>query len=308
MLLSIPLVLEAGRELTRRYFAGETEAIWARLTPQMQAALGSLANLDATRALVEAQAGTEQAVFGEWTEAADGVRVYRRIARFSKARVEIELRWAFDGADRVAGFFIRPSALREAVAKHETAKTRLLLPVHGAWTVVWGGRTLAQNYHAFSRNQRFAFDLLVVRDGLTHRGNNLEDCFAFGQPICAPADGTVATAVDGVPDQPAGSGPSVDPLGNHLVIDHGNGEYSFLCHLQSGSVKPKAGDTLHAGDLLGLCGNSGNTTSEPHLHYHLQDSPLPFDGDGLPAEFSDYLADGVRVDRGMPLRGQVISR
>jgi hypothetical protein len=54
------------------------------------------------------------------------------------------------------------------------------------------------------------------------------------------------------------------------------------------------------------CGNSGNTT-ERHLHYHLQDSPRPFDGDGLPAEFTDYLADGKPVACGMPVQGQIIA-
>jgi hypothetical protein len=51
----------------------------------------------------------------------------------------------------------------------------------------------------------------------------------------------------------------------------------------------------------------GNT-SQPHLHYHLQDSPTPFDGDGLPAEFTDYLADGKPVARGIPVKEQQIER
>ena len=64
---------------------------------------------------------------------------------------------------------------------------------------------------------------------------------------------------------------------------------------------------MQAGQPLALCGNSGNT-SEPHLHYHLQDTPRPFDGDGLPALFESYSADGKAVARGMPLQGQVVRR
>jgi murein DD-endopeptidase MepM/ murein hydrolase activator NlpD len=62
-----------------------------------------------------------------------------------------------------------------------------------------------------------------------------------------------------------------------------------------------------AGDTLGLCGNSGNS-SEPHLHYHLQDAPTFGKADGLPAFFVDYLADDKPVARGEPVQGQVIRR
>lgn len=305
MLLALLVILDAGRDLTRQFYAGETPALWARMTPQMQAALGSLANLDALRAQVAAQAGTELAVLDEKSQEEGGLHIYRRLARYSKA--DVEIRWVLDKEDRIAGFFIRPAALSAAPAKHDAAMTRLALPFRGAWTVVWGGRTLEQNYHASTRDQRFAFDLLIVREGRTHAGDKLEHYFAFGQPVLAPAAGTVTEAIDGLSDQAPGVRDPSHAMGNHVVIDHGNGEFSFLCHLQGGSVKVKAGDKVRTGDLLGSCGNSGNTT-EPHLHYHLQDTPRPFDGDGLPAEFVDYLADGKRVERGMPIKGQVISR
>ena len=47
-------------------------------------------------------------------------------------------------------------------------------------------------------------------------------------------------------------------------------------------------------------------TAEPHLHYHLQDSPTGFKGDGMPAQFLDYFADGNPVERGEPVKGQTI--
>jgi murein DD-endopeptidase MepM/ murein hydrolase activator NlpD len=36
--------------------------------------------------------------------------------------------------------------------------------------------------------------------------------------------------------------------------------------------------------LVGHCGNSGNST-EPHLHFHVQDHPNFFLGMGLPVQF-----------------------
>jgi murein DD-endopeptidase MepM/ murein hydrolase activator NlpD len=306
MALALSVVLEAGRTLTREFYAGDFDAAWAQMRPQMRSALGSAGNLAGARRQVEEQAGLEQAVLDEQVETRDDLRVYRRVARFSKAP-QIEVLWTFDADGRVAGFFVRPAAPQEARAKHAFAKTRLALPVGGAWTVVWGGRTLAQNYHASSRDQRFAFDLLIVRDGTTHQGDELAGYHAFGQPVFAPADGVIVEAEGTWPDLLPGVRDPQHPMGNHVVIDHRNGEYSFLCHLKQGSVKPRAGEIVTAGDAIGLCGNSGNTT-EPHLHYHLQDTPRPLDGDGVPAEFSDYLADGERVERGMPLKGQVIAR
>jgi murein DD-endopeptidase MepM/ murein hydrolase activator NlpD len=46
----------------------------------------------------------------------------------------------------------------------------------------------------------------------------------------------------------------------------------LYAHLQAGSIKVKEGDRVKRGDLLGLVGNSGNT-SAPHLHFHVMDGP-----------------------------------
>ena len=99
---------------------------------------------------------------------------------------------------------------------------------------------------------------------------------------------------------------ALEPCGNHVVLDLGNEEYLFIAHLQTGSVKVKPGDHVKAGDAMGLCGNSGNS-SEPHLHIHLQTTPRFGDGKGLPLQFQHYEADKKPVDRGEPTRGQAIS-
>jgi murein DD-endopeptidase MepM/ murein hydrolase activator NlpD len=96
-----------------------------------------------------------------------------------------------------------------------------------------------------------------------------------------------------------------NPAGNYVLLDHGDGEYSLLAHLIPGSLAVKPADRVVAGQLLGRCGNSGHS-SEPHLHYHLQTSAKVGDGDGLPAQFHGYLADGSLVSRGEPQRGQTI--
>ena len=166
-----------------------------------------------------------------------------------------------------------------------------------------------ENYHVVSRDQRFAYDFVVRRGGKTHRGDGRvnSEFYCFGLPIVAPAAGKIVWLSDGVRDNRPGLKNPQQPLGNAVVLDHGAGEFSVLAHFRRRSLTVKLGQVVAVGETLGQCGNSGNST-EPHLHYHLQDGPVPLAGDGLPAFFHSYQADGQVIERGEPLRGQYISR
>jgi murein DD-endopeptidase MepM/ murein hydrolase activator NlpD len=85
--------------------------------------------------------------------------------------------------------------------------------------------------------------------------------------------------------------------GNHVVLDLGGGHYAFFAHLQKGSVTVEPGDRVHRGEVLGLLGNSGNT-SAPHLHFHLMDGPSVLGSDGLPYTY-DRLGLAGHVDRSL---------
>ena len=89
--------------------------------------------------------------------------------------------------------------------------------------------------------------------------------------------------------------------GNHVIIDHGQSEFSSLNHLMNGSTRVNVGDRVDAGAPIGLCGTSGSS-SEPHLHYHLQDTALFVHADGLPAQFRAYPSNGRFVESGEPVR------
>jgi hypothetical protein len=186
-------------------------------------------------------------------------------------------------------------------------KTALRLPFEGEWYVYWGGRSVAQNYHCATRNQRFAYDFLILKDGRSFRrtGKSNDDYYCFGQPIYAPGEGFVVDAVNEVPDNLPGAMNPQQALGNHVILDHGNGECSFIAHLQQGSVRAQPGSRVEAGTLMGACGNSGNS-SEPHLHFHLQTIAVLFRGEGLPAFFCHYMVSGKSVTRGEPIAGQTI--
>lgn len=73
-----------------------------------------------------------------------------------------------------------------------------------------------------------------------------------GQPVVAPADGVVVQTGDYFFN------------GRTVMIDHGQGLVSMLCHLSE--MRVQAGDRVRRGDLVGLVGKTGRATG-PHLHW-----------------------------------------
>jgi hypothetical protein len=214
---------------------------------------------------------------------------------------------------RAAGFLAllalaaSPLAFRTYPSSHDHApsQARFRLPLDGPITVAWGGATPDINYHVAYPDQRWAYDLLVTRQGKSHKGDgqNCHDYYCYGLPVLAPAEGTVQLTSDGDPDMPIGVlGGGKDPCGNHIVIEVAPNEFLFLCHLQPGSIRVKKGDRVKAGQVLARVGNSGNT-SEPHLHIHLQDSAEMVLAEGIPLSFHSYRVGDQVVERGIPTGG-----
>jgi murein DD-endopeptidase MepM/ murein hydrolase activator NlpD len=153
--------------------------------------------------------------------------------------------------------------------------------------------------------QRWAYDLLITVDGMSHRGAGrmLSDYFVYARPVYAPAAGHVIAVHDGHPDSEPGRPDPVRGAGNCVVLEVAPMQYLVVAHLQAGTIRVQTGDSVGKGDVLGSTGNSGNT-SEPHVHLHLQDAPEPGAGEGIPFYFADYvLEDGTKVARGMPEGG-----
>jgi murein DD-endopeptidase MepM/ murein hydrolase activator NlpD len=177
-------------------------------------------------------------------------------------------------------------------------KTKLTLPFKGEWTVIWGGDTKEQNYHIDSMAQKNAFDILINNDGVSHQANGEanEDYYAFGKEIIAPCNGEVVLAVDGIKDNiPGILNPSHTP-GNSVVIKTKNNEYLYFAHLKQNSIAVKQGQKVEHGQLLGFCGNSGNS-SQPHLHFHLQDLQDFSFATSIKCYFDNILVNGeLRID------------
>lgn len=126
-----------------------------------------------------------------------------------------------------------------------------------------------------------------------------EDFIAYGEPLLAVADGTIATVVSDLPDV----APKVLPTGlelgqfggNVVVIDIGDGVYASYAHLVPGSPTVKVGDKVTRGQVIGRLGNSGNTT-EAHLHFQLQRTPTLLLGDNVPFEIDTFNFAGSIPD------------
>jgi murein DD-endopeptidase MepM/ murein hydrolase activator NlpD len=300
------------RQLAATMLTADAGGLWRRLSAEMQRIFGDQQRLQTFGAGNAVALGPETGLHGERLYPYAGAWVYSRQATFTKSKTVMETVVATLGDGQIVLASVKeakpfPPAAASAHLDYQT-KTVLRLPFEGEWYVFWGGRTVAQNYHAEHADQRFAYDLEVVRNGNKHQGDGKQntDYFCYGRPILVPGDGLVATVVDQYPDNvPGKTNPADHPAGNHVCIDHGNGEYSMLCHLQPGSIAVKPGQQVKAGQKVGLTGNSGNT-SEPHLHYHLQTTATFFQGQGLPPQFRNYRADGQPVDRGEPFQGQFV--
>ncbi|OYU96301.1 MAG: hypothetical protein CFE21_07845 [Bacteroidetes bacterium B1(2017)] len=159
------------------------------------------------------------------------------------------------------------------------------LPVKGTWLALDAGAEKWVNYQSNYPPQKYAMDMVKLNeDGrfFINNGTDSSDFNSFGDSVFSPSKGIVYSIADGFETQLIGKGiDSINPAGNHIVIELSANKYLFLAHLKKASILVKEGDTLQSGQFIALAGNSGNT-SFPHLHMHIQDKPL----------FSDTLALG----------------
>jgi len=148
--------------------------------------------------------------------------------------------------------------------------------------------------------QRFAIDYVRMGDdNKTFTGDQLknESYHAEGVDALAVANGTVVVVKDSIPENVPGITSRAVPItletvgGNHVIIDIGGGRYAFYAHLKPGSIRVKTGDRVTRGQVVGLVGNSGNST-EPHLHFHISDGTSPLGSEGVPYRHDSFEVIG----------------
>lgn len=235
-----------------------------------------------------------------------------------------------------------PTALRHRLTLQDSAGTRTLQlpevlvttqPVRigpplkgGTWLAANGPARTSGHRRALipiagtpAIAQRFAIDYVMVDSaGSTFRGDRLVNAsyYAQGVEAIAVADGIVVATRDSIPENVPGITSRAVPItletvgGNHVILDIGGGHYAFYAHLQPGSLRVKLGDRVRRGAVLGLVGNSGNST-EPHLHFHVADGNSPLGAEGVPYAHETLeivgrcasLLGGCKAEPAQTLRG-----
>jgi hypothetical protein len=110
----------------------------------------------------------------------------------------------------------------------------------------------------------------------------------LGNHVMVRADG--AGAAGGAADATAGAA---------------DGPVAVLAHLRRGSPPVQVGERVRAGQVLGQCGNSGNS-SDPHVHFQLMDSPDIGSARGLPFTWRHLTEDGA-VLQGVPANEELFT-
>lgn len=213
---------------------------------------------------------------------------------------------SLEGKDVEARDAYAKAATRAYESVEPRHRTRLSLPFRGRWQVLQGNA--GEHSHLGTRN-RFAWDFQAIDEkGSAVRGSGKrnEDYVSFGRPILASADGLVVDALDGIEDNVPGKLDAVHSEGNFVYVEHAPGEVSRVFHLQKDSVAVKPGQHVKRGDLLGRCGNSGNSTG-PHVCFSLARDKPPRDI-SIPARFARYTRirrwEPMQVENGVPESGQ----
>jgi hypothetical protein len=198
-------------------------------------------------------------------------------------------------------------ALYIRIGTPRAAPIELGLPVHGRWKAVNSpsSRVPSHGLHAWS--QTYAIDLVNEPDDRPRPTNQWwplarrpTDYPGFGQPVHAPAAGTVVRAFDLARDHWSRTSPlallyfvvesvrelfgPIGVLGNYIVIRTDGGSCVLVAHLKRRSTEVRRGQRVEQGQLIGRCGNSGNST-EPHVHLQVMDKASVWFAAGLPFRF-----------------------
>lgn len=143
------------------------------------------------------------------------------------------------------------------------------------------------------------FRVVQGQDGaFSHTG---EDRFAidFGLPegtqVFASRDGIVVMVRDGF--DAGAADPSYKKKANEIFVRHSDGTIGEYVHLQKESMKVSVGQTVRAGHMLALSGNSGYTQG-PHLHFMVFRAKDSKTRESLPIHFVTKEGPHLTLEQG----------
>lgn len=127
---SMASTLPRGQDVAGSLLRGNAAAVWADMSPNMQAVLGSVDALTAVRRDLLRAFEREDDVLSERMVRQGSHDVYERVSRWTGSQTPFQLVVSFDGEGRIAGFLVRPQQAA-AVSPHLDYRTKatLRLPV-----------------------------------------------------------------------------------------------------------------------------------------------------------------------------------
>ena len=194
-----------------------------------------------------------------------------------------------------------------SVIQYKT-KNQYDFPLKGTWSVF--GAPSLNSHHRWVGIQEFSYDFIKMdKNGNSHKkdGSKFKHYYAYGADVVSVGDGKVVSIINTIEESDVllQSDDSDEHwmkvkalqnelmqkgfeyvLGNHVIIEHENGEYSYYMHLKTNSITVQVGHTIKKGQKIGELGQSG-MSSEPHLHFQLSDSPDILKSRCLPIVFSN---------------------
>lgn len=298
------------RQIAAAVLSGDAEKIVARSHPDLITAMGGFDKLRSFIQNLPKQTGKETALDHDRLLVRVRGPSYSRIARMEKGP-PIRLDMFLDAETAlITSLTVKPARDKGVHVLPRAAKTILTLPFgmprHGhVWRIGEGGADVIDNYHT-RPDTYYAIDVSPRPLNSPAPPASPSNAPCWDLPIKAAAPGMVVIAQDGMLDEPklgTNSNPEGGP-GNHVIVDHRNGEFTLYAHLRQGTIIVKPGEAIARGQEVGRCGNSAS--NGPHLHFQLMDGSDLDTARGIPPVFHDYFAPLRYIERGTLVAGDVV--
>jgi hypothetical protein len=248
--------------------------------------------------------------------------LYNPFFSFPKSLEIAYLRFMFTYADKITNkqyyygnIVVTPRVYQQLV--------KLTLPLKGLGTILDGHDYFSHHrrfsptiVRDFTNNQfggnfsRYALDFVSIGENGSLRQlspealatsfdfnvKNARNFYTDQRTVYSPGDGEVVEVVKHLDDlydsrfdmKKAVEEKQVKSIaGNYVVIRHNDREFSHMFHFLQDSIKVSVGQSVKAGQPIGLIGFSGAATLYSHLHYQLMNGQDFLTAQSLPAKFSN---------------------